>query len=103
MSDNKEIQDVIIDVEQAVCDFFALPYDEVFSKNITRDRVLARHFTIYLLHKDYGISINKLSKKYNHAPRHINRICVWIGNRIQYDKKCQNYYNCLKQYIKREG
>ena len=91
----------IKNVEQQVCDFFALPIDDVFSKSTKREFTLARHFAIYLLHKNYEVSNNQLAKRYNCSWRNICYICSNMDSYIKYDKKYKNYYNCLIQYIKK--
>lgn len=99
----RDLHEQVTEIEANVCDFFALTYEEVYSKNLKRDLVLARHFMIYILHTHYGISAHALSKIYNHSARHIKRICASIRNYIQFDKKYKNYYECLMVYIKREA
>lgn len=95
--------ELIKNVEQQVCDFFALPIEDVFSKNTKRDLTLARHFVIYILHKDFGLSNNELAKRHNCSWRNICYICSNINSYLKYDKKYKNYYKCLLQYInKRE-
>ena len=97
----KVVDEQIVEIEQSICDFFALTYEDVFSKKLKRDLVLARHFTIYILHKKYNIPTNKLSKRYRHDDRHILRICSEIHFSINHDKKYRNYYSCLMQYMKK--
>lgn len=99
--EKRELNEQLVEIEQRICDFFALPYDEVFSKNLRRDLVLARHFTIYILHKHYDISLNKLSFRYICSRRNIEITCANIDFYIKHDKKYSNYYRCLMQYIKK--
>ena len=82
----------IENVEQQVCDFFALPIEEVFSKSTRRDLTLARHFVIYILHKHYKVSLSKLANRYKCSKRNIEITCANIGFFVEYDKKYQNYY-----------
>lgn len=95
------MQNQIEHVEKQVCDFFVLPIEEVFSKNTKRNLTLARHFVIYILHKHYAVSLNKLASRYDCSRRNIEITCANIGFFIEHDKKYRNYYNCLMQYIKK--
>lgn len=93
-------QEIIFDdVEQAVCTFFDVKKGEVYCDNLKRNIALVRHFTIYILHTNYNISLSKLSKRYKCSVRHIVRVCSDIRFLIEHDKKYRNYYNCLMQYI----
>lgn len=99
--EKKDLNEQLVEIEQRVSDFFALPYNEVFSKSLRRELVLARHFTIYILHTHYGMSLNKLSYRYVCSRRNIEIACSNMRFSIEHDKKCRNYYNCLMQYIKK--
>ena len=100
--EKRDLNKQLIEIEQKICDFFALSYDEVFSKKLRRDLVLARHFAIYILHKHYDISLNKLSYRYIFSRRNIEITCANIDFYIKHNKKYSNYYKCLLQYINRE-
>lgn len=90
-------------IENIVCDFFGLEIEEVFSKNLKRDLVLARHLTIFILHECEKLSIRYLANRYNHSVRSTNRICANIRSYIEYDKKFRNQYYYLLRYMKEKG
>ena len=95
-------QEIIFnDVEQAICSFFDVKKEEVYCKNLKRDIALVRHFTIYILHTYYNVSLSKLHKRYKCSVRTVVRVCASIRFLIERDKKYRNYYNCLMQYIKK--
>jgi len=97
----KVVDEQIAEIEQSICDFFSLTYEDVFSKKLRRDLALARHFAVYVLHRKCGISINRLAKRYNCSVRYITKSCASIDFYINHDKKYKSYYNCLMQYIKK--
>lgn len=95
------IDNLMKSIENLVCDFFMIPYSEAFSKNTKRDKVLVRHFVIFILHKQYKVSTAVLSKRYGHSERHIKYICACMKNHITYDKQYQVYKVCLEQLLKK--
>lgn len=94
---------IATNIENVVSDFFNLHKDDVFSKNLKREFVIARHMTIFMLHDVYKFSIRYLANRYDHSVRSTNRVCANMRDYISYDKKTRTQYNCLLRYIKEKG
>lgn len=93
--------DEIQQLEQQICDFFNIQRDELFSRNKSKTKILAKHFCVFILHKHYSLSTSYLANRYHNSRRWTFDICAQIKSYIKYDKKYQMYYEYLKRYIKK--
>ena len=58
-------------IEQAVCGFFAVSLEDIYSRTKNRKVPCARHFLWSLLHEDFGMSNAQIARRYGRIKRRV--------------------------------
>ena len=67
----KEILEKVADV---VCNKYGVDINSVFEKNKHKKASEARNIIVYILHKDYGLSISFIAREFERSERWIKQI-----------------------------
>lgn len=95
--ENRQIMDL---VESIVCKYFNVNEKEVVGRNHKRDASLARGFIWYILHYNYGFSINKLANGYYRNIRSITSLIAKIKHAIKKQISYKQMYNTMIEQLK---
>ncbi len=81
-----EEKKLIDDIERKVCAYFCVNTQTIVNNNRTSQVSMARGYIFYILHKDFGLSINKIANTYFRTSRavfwHINKIKHLLKQRM---------------------
>ena len=92
--------DNLIDKVSIICaKHFNIDERDLYSSTRKEDMVLARHFSWYILHVDYGISTGILCKEFFKTRRQVFSAINKIRNGIDKQKFYQELYESLKRSI----
>lgn len=83
----EEDKRVIGKVEKSVCGFLGVKEQALVNNDMTIDTSLARGFVMYILHVEYGMSIQKLCLTYFRTKQGI----YWQINKIKAFLKLKRY------------
>ena len=95
MMDNTKIKFV----EEEVMKTYNITRDELMSYDKHKNICMARMMCIYILHNDFGISSNYLSKRYNRSRRVIFSICQKMKAITKTYIKDKELYTHLKEVV----
>lgn len=86
----------IIGVAEAIASQFGYKFDNLLEKGNSNHLTTARNFAYYILHYDYGVSLNDLCKMFQRSNR---EVCYRIKKvRDKYEKEPAFQKRC--EYIK---
>ena len=86
-------------IEQAVCDFFGVSVEEVYSRTKDRKISCARHFLWYILHEDFGMSNAQIARRYGRIKRRVVEYISKIRFRVANQKGDAIIYRELKELV----
>lgn len=81
-----EEKNIIEKIEREVCKYFCVSINSIANNDRTSQVSMARGYIFYILHKDYGLSISKISETYYRTSRavfwHINKVKFLLKQRM---------------------
>lgn len=86
-------------VEDAVCDFFGVNLEDVYSRTKNRKVSCARHYLWYILHEDYGMSNAQIARRYGRIKRRIVEYISKIRFRVANQKEDSEIYRLIKESL----
>lgn len=83
------------EIERKICEHFDVSLDLLVGKNCFGQASLARNYLWYILHNDYKMSINTISKEYDRTPRRIKRVVSKTKYLVTTQRLYKEHYNAL--------
>lgn len=85
------------EIERKICEHFNVTLDLLIGKNCFGKASLARNYLWYILHNDYKMSINTISKEYDRTPRRVKRVVSKTKYLVTTQKLYKEHYEKIKQ------
>ena len=85
------------EIEDKICEHFNVTLDLLIGKNCFGKASLARNYLWYILHCDYNLSINTISKEYDRTQRRIKRVVSKTKYLVTTQRLYKEHYEKIKQ------
>ena len=86
-------------IEQAVCGFFEVSLEDIYSRTKNRKVSCARHFLWYILHEDFGMSNAQIARRYGRIKRRVVEYISKIRFRVANQRGDAIIYQELKELV----
>lgn len=86
-------------VEQAVCGFFDVSLEDIYSRTKNRKVSCARHFLWYILHEDFGMSNAQIARRYGRIKRRVVEYISKIRFRVANQRGDAMLYRELRELV----
>lgn len=86
-------------IEQAVCGFFDVSLEDIYSRTKNRKVSCARHFLWYILHEDFGMSNARIARRYGRIKRRVVEYISKIRFRIANQRGDAIIYKELRELV----
>lgn len=87
-------------VVNSVCAYYGIAASRIFSRDRHKIVSDARNIIIYILHKDFKLSISFLSHEFSRSERWVVQLCAVKKQHIFLYKDCSDEYENLLKIIK---
>jgi chromosomal replication initiation ATPase DnaA len=84
------------EIENKICRYFNVTQDLLVGKNCFGQASLARNYLWYILHYDYNLSINTISKEYDRTQRRIKRVVSKTKYLVTTQRLYKEHYEKIK-------
>lgn len=92
---------IVEKVADVVCTKVGVDINRIFSRDKHKSVSDARNIIIYILHKDYGLSISFLSNTFERSPRWIVQSCAIKKQHISMYEDCEEEHNLFLRLLKK--
>jgi chromosomal replication initiation ATPase DnaA len=82
-------------IEEKVCNYFGIDKRLVVGKNHIINASLARGYLWYILHYDYGMSVNVIAKHYQRNSRSVHKLIAKVKYLVTTQRLYKEHYNAL--------
>lgn len=86
-------------IEQAVCGFFDVSLEDIYSRTKNRKVSCARHFLWYILHEDFGMSNAQIARRYGRIKRRVVEYISKIRFRVANQRGDAMLYRELRELV----
>ena len=100
MSDLVQKKIIVEKVADVVCSKYGVDINTVFAKDKHKRASEARNIIVYILHKDYGLSISFIAKEFERSERWIKQIYSTKKQHILMYSDCVEEHNLFLDLLK---
>lgn len=83
-------------VEEIVSSYFDVSIEDMKMGNRKSNVTLARGYAMYILHRDFGLSISKIAKEFDRTTRAVFWHIAKISSFMEFSHIYKKIYGCLR-------
>jgi chromosomal replication initiation ATPase DnaA len=92
---------IVENVSDVVCTHFGVDINRVFSRDKHKRISDARNIILYILHKDYGLSISFLAKEFERTTSWVLKMCAIKKQHISMYEDCEEEHDMFLDLLKK--
>lgn len=92
---------IVEQVADVVCGRYGIDINRVFGLDRHKPVADARNIIVYILHKDFGLSISFLSREFDRSERWIMQICATKKQHITMYADCEEEHEMFLDLLKK--